>query len=49
LKGGDSMKKEWQNPLLEVLDVKMTMAGPGFRIVDDYQDDPDHEEADHHS
>ncbi|MGV3466512.1 MAG: paeninodin family lasso peptide [Heyndrickxia sp.] len=43
------MKKKWQVPHLEVLDIKMTMAGPGIKIVDDYQDDPDHEEADHYS
>ena len=26
MKGGESMKKQWQNPTLEVLDIKMTMA-----------------------
>jgi hypothetical protein len=25
IKGGENMKKEWQKPNLEVLDVKMTM------------------------
>jgi hypothetical protein len=28
------MKKEWKTPMLEVLDVKMTMNGPGLRDVD---------------
>lgn len=43
------MKKQWQEPKLEVLDLKMTMAGPGLRIADEFNDDPDHEEADHYS
>lgn len=43
------MKKEWKKPELEILDINMTMAGPGLRIVDAFQDDPDHEEADHYS
>ncbi len=34
-------RKEWQNPTLEVLDVKMTMAGPGIRMPDAVQPDPD--------
>jgi hypothetical protein len=33
-------KKEWQNPMLEVLDVKMTMAGPGIKTPDAVQPDP---------
>ena len=28
------MKQEWQSPVLEVLDINMTMAGPGKRLVD---------------
>lgn len=43
------MKKHWQAPELEVLDLSMTMAGPGFRTPDELNDDPDHEEADHYS
>lgn len=35
------MKKEWSTPTLEVLDVKMTMAGPGQAIPDAFQPDPD--------
>ena len=35
------MKKEWSIPTLEVLDVNMTMAGPGRRIPDAFQPDPD--------
>lgn len=35
------MKEEWLKPELEVLDVNMTMAGPGKRIADDHQTDPD--------
>lgn len=34
-------KKVWQSPTLEVLDVKMTMAGPGIRTPDAAQPDPD--------
>ncbi|MHA6533901.1 paeninodin family lasso peptide [Paenibacillus sp. BAC0078] len=41
------MKKEYSKPELEVLDVKMTMAGPGVAIVDSFQDDPD--EIQHYS
>ncbi|QNF26181.1 paeninodin family lasso peptide [Metabacillus elymi] len=43
------MKKNWQSPLLEVLDLKETMAGPGLRYVDTEQNDPDPEDADHYS
>ncbi|GGE30384.1 hypothetical protein GCM10011391_06250 [Pullulanibacillus camelliae] len=43
------MKKEWETPKLEVLHIKMTMAGPGLRIVDQYQNDPDEPDADHYS
>lgn len=35
------MKKEWSIPTLEVLDVNMTMAGPGKAIPDAIQYDPD--------
>lgn len=35
------MKKDWVKPELEVLDVKMTMAGPGLKTPDAYQPDPD--------
>ncbi|MBD7970802.1 paeninodin family lasso peptide [Paenibacillus gallinarum] len=37
------MKKEWNIPVLEVLDINMTMAGPGRKILDELQldiDDP---------
>jgi hypothetical protein len=40
------MNKEWKKPTLEVLDVKMTFAGPGFTIPDSYDDD---EATQHHS
>ncbi|MEH6908278.1 paeninodin family lasso peptide [Neobacillus drentensis] len=30
------MKKEWSKPVLEVLDVSMTMGGPGNAIADSY-------------
>ncbi|AIQ39329.1 paeninodin family lasso peptide [Paenibacillus sp. FSL R7-0297] len=35
------MKKEYSKPALEVLDVKMTMAGPGIAIADSFQSDPE--------
>jgi hypothetical protein len=41
------MKKTWEKPELEVLDINMTMAGPGIRWVDTEQTDPD--EDVHHS
>lgn len=40
------MKKEWLQPALEVLEVKMTFAGPGVTIPDSL--DPD-EATQHHS
>jgi hypothetical protein len=40
------MNKEWKKPTLEVLDVKMTFAGPGTAIPDSF--DPD-EATQHHS
>lgn len=43
------MKKEWQKPLLEILDINQTMAGPGMRIDDEWNDDPETEEHDHYS
>jgi len=43
------VKKEWQKPELEVLDINMTMAGPGLRYDDQYNDDPDEPEKDHYS
>lgn len=36
-----NIKKEWNVPTLEVLEVNMTMAGPGRRISDSFQPDPD--------
>ncbi|WP_141535395.1 paeninodin family lasso peptide [Bacillus cereus] len=41
------MKKDWTIPTLEVLDINMTMAGPGLKIPDAVQDDSD--EMVHHS
>jgi hypothetical protein len=35
------MKNEWSKPVLEVLNVNMTMAGPGRRLPDTIQPDPD--------
>lgn len=35
------MKKRWQKPILEVLDIEMTMAGPGTVLPDLFQPDPD--------
>lgn len=35
------MKKEWSIPTLEVLDINMTMAGPGDARADAFQPDPD--------
>ncbi|GIO52433.1 paeninodin family lasso peptide [Paenibacillus cellulositrophicus] len=35
------MKKEWTTPELEVLEVSMTMAGPGKGKPDSFQPDPD--------
>jgi hypothetical protein len=43
MKGGDNMKKEWQTPKLEVLNISMTMAGPGKRYTDATYTDPDEE------
>lgn len=37
MKGGEydaKRKKEWQAPVLEVLDVNKTMAGTGYRQID---------------
>lgn len=35
------MKKEWKQPMLEELNIKMTMGGPGLTIPDAVQNDPD--------
>ncbi|WP_062109501.1 paeninodin family lasso peptide [Bacillus niameyensis] len=35
------MKKNWLKPELEVLNVTMTMAGPGIKTPDAVQPDPD--------
>lgn len=40
-------KLAWQNPSLEVLDVNMTMAGPGIKTPDAVQ--PDQDEGVHYS
>lgn len=47
MKGGDFMKKEWQTPQLEVLNINMTMAGPGIKTPDAVQ--PDVDEVVHYS
>jgi hypothetical protein len=33
--------KKWEKPELEVLNVRMTMAGPGKTVPDAVQPDPD--------
>jgi hypothetical protein len=38
--------KIWKTPKLEVLDVTMTMAGPGIKTPDAVQPDPDAPAAD---
>jgi hypothetical protein len=43
------MKKVWQEPVLEVLDIKMTMAGPGIKTPDSVQPDPDPSDMVHYS
>lgn len=35
------MRKEWKEPVLQVLDIKKTAAGPGLSIPDAVQNDPD--------
>jgi hypothetical protein len=47
LKGGDILKKEWNGLELEVLNINMTMAGPGIKTPDAVQ--PDIDEAVHYS
>ncbi|MGG4167741.1 paeninodin family lasso peptide [Rossellomorea vietnamensis] len=37
------MKRQWKTPLLEVLNVNMTMNGPGIRDVDATYVDNDEE------
>ncbi|USK31657.1 paeninodin family lasso peptide [Bacillus sp. F19] len=39
--------KSWQTPELEVLDVSLTMAGPGIKTPDAVQ--PDEDEVVHYS
>ncbi|WP_139343020.1 paeninodin family lasso peptide [Fictibacillus arsenicus] len=41
------MKKVWQEPILEVLDINLTMAGPGIKTPDAVQ--PDVDEVVHYS
>ncbi|WP_019383188.1 paeninodin family lasso peptide [Cytobacillus oceanisediminis] len=41
------MKKQWQKPELEVLNINMTMAGPGIKTPDAVQ--PDQDETVHYS
>lgn len=41
------MKKEWKQPELEILDINMTMGGPGKTYPDAVQ--PDVDEMIHHS
>ncbi|MGJ9459032.1 paeninodin family lasso peptide [Oceanobacillus sp. CF4.6] len=47
------MKKEWNQPLLEILDVSMTLGGPGRAINDSYctnnQDFETHEDMSNES
>ncbi|MDM5190848.1 paeninodin family lasso peptide [Bacillus sp. DX4.1] len=43
------MKQTWQPPVLEVLDINMTMAGPGLSKVDQVFEDEDEEGALHYS
>ena len=43
------MKKEWKKPELEELNVSMTMAGAGKKYFDEFNDDPDKDEADKYS
>lgn len=40
------MKKQWKAPELEVLNISMTMAGPGIKTPDAVQPDPDASEHD---
>ncbi|MFB3161316.1 paeninodin family lasso peptide [Neobacillus sp. 179-C4.2 HS] len=35
------MKKEWQKPEVEALEISMTMAGPGIKTPDAVQPDQD--------
>jgi hypothetical protein len=41
------MKKVWETPELKVLNINMTMAGPGIKTPDGVQPDPT--EMIHHS
>jgi hypothetical protein len=40
-------KKSWLPPSLDILPIHETAAGPGIKILDDFQNDPD--EPDHYS
>ncbi|HZH58297.1 MAG TPA: paeninodin family lasso peptide [Metabacillus sp.] len=40
------MKKRWEAPELEVLNISLTMAGPGIKTPDAVQPDPDADEHD---
>ncbi|RLL42772.1 paeninodin family lasso peptide [Oceanobacillus piezotolerans] len=40
------MKKEWRNPELSILNINLTMAGPGIKTPDEVQPDPDAHEHD---
>lgn len=45
MKGGGKMdkqtKKAWETPILDILDINLTMAGPGTLKPDAIQSDPD--------
>ncbi|WP_034765877.1 paeninodin family lasso peptide [Rossellomorea vietnamensis] len=43
------MKKIWEEPKLKVLNVNLTMAGPGIRDVDESYEDEDEQGFLHHS
>ena len=43
-----AMKKVWEQPVLEVLDVKMTMGGPNGKIPDS-NGKGNHNNSPHHS
>ncbi|MBS4209177.1 paeninodin family lasso peptide [Bacillus sp. FJAT-50079] len=40
------MKKAWKKPEIEILNVSLTMAGPGIKTPDAVQPDPDAMEHD---
>ncbi|WP_141692693.1 paeninodin family lasso peptide [Paenibacillus pectinilyticus] len=43
------MQKQWNQPVLETLDLSMTLAGPGLRYLDQNYQDEDEQGALHHS